>query len=77
MGSLAETAESSRREHSLHQHLEEFEKTPGSNKMIYAVDGHLAGDGQALVSRPLIEQLTQGNHPILPGCNRPHTSEGQ
>jgi hypothetical protein len=48
--------------------LDEFRKTPGSNKMFYLVDGHLNGQGQALISGPLVEHLTHGAIPALSGC---------
>jgi hypothetical protein len=49
--------------------LEKFRKTPGSNRMFYLVDGHLNGEGQALISGPLVEQLTHAALPALSGCN--------
>lgn len=49
--------------------LDSFRRTPGSNKLFYMVDGHLDGQGQALVSAPFVDQLTQGTAPALSGCS--------
>src|ERR1700733_43552 len=49
--------------------LDSFRQTPGSNKLFYMVDGHLGGKGQALVSAPFVQRLTQGTTPALPGCS--------
>jgi hypothetical protein len=48
--------------------LDTFRLTPGSNRFFYLTGGHLNGDGDALVSRPLIEQLTEGSHAPLASC---------
>jgi hypothetical protein len=48
--------------------LDTFRRTPGSDKMFYMVDGHVNGDGQALISDTLVEQLIQGSSPVLTGC---------
>jgi hypothetical protein len=53
--------------------LDEFKKTPGSNKMFYMVDGHIDGQGQALISAPLVEELTEGKSPVLAGCSSRQT----
>jgi len=49
--------------------LDAFRRTPGSNHLFYIANGHLNGQGQALVSGPLVEQLTEGANPALPGCS--------
>jgi hypothetical protein len=48
--------------------LDAFKQTPHSNQLFYVVDGHLAGDGQALISGPLVNRLTQGELPVLSSC---------
>jgi hypothetical protein len=48
--------------------LDEFQRTPGSNKFFYMVDGHLNGDGEALISAPLVEKLIDDNSPAVAGC---------
>ena len=40
-------------------------------KLFYMVDGHLDGKGQALVSAPFVDQLTQGTTPALSSCTAP------
>jgi hypothetical protein len=54
--------------------LSAFKETPDSNKLFYQVDGHLDGEGQALVSGPLVDQLTSGSNPVFRGCQRPEQS---
>jgi hypothetical protein len=48
--------------------LDSFRSAPRANKLFYMVDGHLDGDGQALVSGPFVDQLTQGGASALSGC---------
>jgi hypothetical protein len=48
--------------------LDAFKQTPHSNQLFYVVDGHLAGDGQALISGPLVNRLTQGELSVLSSC---------
>jgi hypothetical protein len=48
--------------------LDAFRRTPESSKMFYMVDGHVDGDGQAILSSALVNQLTQGAIPALSGC---------
>ncbi len=52
--------------------LDAFKQTPDSNKLFYVVDAHLNGEGQVLVSGPLVNRLTQGTIPILSTCGGPH-----
>jgi hypothetical protein len=52
--------------------LDSFKQRPYSNKLFYVVDGHLSGDGQALVSVPLVSQLIQGQNSTLAGCSAEH-----
>lgn len=49
--------------------LKAFRRTPGSNKFFFMVDGHMNGDGQALVSDALVDKLTAGPNPALSGCS--------
>lgn len=51
--------------------LDEFSKTPGSNKMFYLTADHLNADGDALVSAAMIRELSEGAHPALQGCGLP------
>ncbi|MBB5315608.1 SGNH/GDSL hydrolase family protein [Tunturibacter empetritectus] len=48
--------------------LNAFRETPASNKLYYLADGHLDGEGQALISGPLVEQLTDSSDPVIAGC---------
>jgi hypothetical protein len=52
--------------------LDAFKQTPNSNTFFYVVDGHLSGEGQVLVSGPLVHQLTQGTIPALSSCREYH-----
>jgi hypothetical protein len=54
--------------------LSAFKETPHSNKLFYQVDGHLDGEGQALISGPIVDQLTSGSDPVFKGCERPAPS---
>lgn len=54
--------------------LDTFRKTPGSNRFFYLVDGHLNGEGQALISGPLVDGLVHGPAPVLSGCGTQETS---
>jgi hypothetical protein len=51
--------------------LDRFRRTPGSNKFFFMVDGHMNGEGQALVSGAFVDQLTQGPNSALSGCSEP------
>jgi hypothetical protein len=57
--------------------LNAFKQTPHSNKLFYQVDGHLDGAGQALVSGPLVDQLTSGSNPVFRNCQRPEQSSAE
>jgi hypothetical protein len=48
--------------------MDSFQRTPGSNRMFYVVDGHLNGAGQALLVEPLVDQLTEGAGAPLAEC---------
>lgn len=48
--------------------MDSFQRTPGSNRMFYVVDGHLNGPGQALLVGPLVDQLTEGAGAPLAEC---------
>ena len=50
--------------------LDAFKQAPNSNKLFYVVDAHLNGEGQVLVSVPLVTRLTQGTIPILSTCRK-------
>jgi len=47
--------------------LDNFQKTPGANTFYYMVDGHLDADGEALISRPLVDNLL-ATAPALTSC---------
>jgi hypothetical protein len=48
--------------------MDSFQRTPGSNRLFYVVDGHLNGPGQALLVGPLVDQLTEGAGAPLAEC---------
>ena len=50
--------------------LDAFEQTRDSNKLFYVVDAYLNGEGQVLISGPLVSRLTQGTIPILSTCGK-------
>jgi hypothetical protein len=52
--------------------LDAFKQTPNSNRLFYVVDGHLSGEGQVLISGPLVSRLTQGTIPALSSCGQHH-----
>lgn len=54
--------------------LPEFQKKGDSNAFFYVVDGHLNGDGQALVSDPLVRQLSAGASGAALECGRAEKS---
>lgn len=51
--------------------LYDFQRTPGSNRFFYMVDGHMNGDGEALVEDSFVHQLLSGQHAALAGCRVP------
>jgi len=46
-----------------------FKSGPGANELFYVSEGHMNGEGQGLVSRALVEQLTKEQSPLLSGRN--------
>lgn len=53
--------------------LNNFRDTPHSNRHFYMTAPHLDGIGHSLVSAPLLEQLTDGQDPLIAGCTAPPT----
>ena len=49
--------------------LPTFMDTPGSNRLFYLTAGHLDGDGYALVSEVLVENLTKEETSALSSCS--------
>ncbi len=48
--------------------LPSFRQAEAANKLFYIVDGHLNSEGHATVSRPIVDYLTSGPKPLIPGC---------
>ncbi len=55
--------------------LNAFQHGPGANKLFYVVDGHMNGEGCAILSNALVEQLIKEQRAALMGHNeaRPRT----
>jgi hypothetical protein len=49
--------------------LDAFKRGPGANELFYVSEGHMNGEGQGLVSRTLVEQLTKDQSALLSGRN--------
>jgi len=49
--------------------LDALKGEQGANELFYVTDGHMNGEGHALISRALIEQLTKGQAAVLLGRN--------
>jgi hypothetical protein len=50
--------------------LDAFRHGPDANKLFYVVDGHMNGEGSAIVSNALVEQLLKGQRAALLGTQR-------
>lgn len=48
-----------------------FQKTPSVNRFYFIANGHLDGEGQALISTPIVDRLTTGSSPVFVGCTAP------
>ena len=48
--------------------LDGFRRTQDAGRLFYIVDGHLNPEGSAFISRPLVDQLTEGADPVFAGC---------
>ena len=60
--------------------LDQFRNANDPSGLFYVVDGHLNGEGNAFISKPLVTRLTSGPEPLLSGCTRqdqPSTAGGQ
>jgi hypothetical protein len=49
--------------------LGQFRNSGQFSRIYYVVDGHLNGEGNALISRPIVDSVTQDPDPLLPGCS--------
>jgi GDSL-like Lipase/Acylhydrolase family len=51
--------------------LNVFKASPDPAKLFYITDGHFNGDGHAIISRTLVEQLTKNDADLLSGGGEP------
>ena len=49
--------------------LHAFRHAPRASDLFFVVNGHLNGNGYGYISSVLVDQLTSGFHPLLPGCS--------